>query len=145
MSDYIGNEGDGYSMFSKYEVSQEGLFTDTVPIAYYIKNDLNGKIPSTYKDFQGRVNLVNGSIPSSIPTSIPSTQVPNSNNNNSYPWIYTQRKKSSGLSTGGILAIIIPTVVVLIIVAILSMMSSNKKAPVQQPLESINSMNNTNL
>ena len=79
MSDFIGNGGDGYTMFAKYEVFKEGLFTDTDAIAYYIKNDLNGTIPAKYKDFQGRINLVNDSIPSipsissSNPSSIPSS------------------------------------------------------------------------
>ena len=64
MSDFIGNGGDGYTMMAKYEVFKEGLLTDTDAIAYYIKNDLKGKIPAEYKNFQGRINLVNGSIPS---------------------------------------------------------------------------------
>ena len=77
MSDYIGNGGDGYTMIAKYEVFKEGLLTDTDAIAYYIKNDLNGIIPEKYKDFQGRINLIDGSVPSnpssnlsSIPSSI---------------------------------------------------------------------------
>ena len=77
MSDYIGNGGDGYTMIAKYEVFKEGLLTDTDAIAYYIKNDLNGIIPEKYKDFQGRINLIKGSVPSnpssnlsSIPSSI---------------------------------------------------------------------------
>ena len=64
MSDFIGNGGDGYTMMAKYEVFKEGLLTDTDAIAYYIKNDLKGIIPAEYRDFQGRINLVNGSIPS---------------------------------------------------------------------------------
>ena len=64
MSDFIGNGGDGYTMMAKYEVFKEGLLTDTDAIAYYIKNDLKGIIPAEYKNFQGRINLVNGSIPS---------------------------------------------------------------------------------
>ena len=68
MSDFIGNGGDGYTMMAKYEVFKEGLLTDTDAIAYYIKNDLKGMIPAEYKNFQGRINLVNGSIPS-IPSS----------------------------------------------------------------------------
>ena len=68
MSDFIGNGGDGYTMMAKYEVFKEGLLTDTDAIAYYIKNDLKGIIPAEYRDFQGRINLVNGSIPS-IPSS----------------------------------------------------------------------------
>ena len=46
------------------------------------------------------------------------------------------KKKSQGLSTGGIIAIIIPIVVALIATAIIAMMCSKKTAPVQ-PLESL--------
>ena len=82
MSDYIGNGGDGYTMFSKYEVFKEGLLTDTDAIAYYIKNDLKGIIPAKYKDFQGRINLVNSSI-SYIPSSNPPSNL--SSNPSSIP------------------------------------------------------------
>ena len=114
MSDYIGNGGDGYTMLAKYEVFQEGLLTDTDAIAYYIKNTLNGTIPSKYKDFQERINLVNGT------------------NNNPNFNRYIPRKKNEGMSTGGILAIIIPTTIVLIVVAIFSMIYLKKKTSNQQ-------------
>ena len=143
MSDFIGNGGDGYKMFAEYEVSQEGLLTDTDSLSYFIKNDLNGKIPSEYKDLQGRINFFNGSIPSttSNPTSNPTsiTEEPSLNNQTS-SWRYIQRKNSQGLSTGGILAIIIPIVVALIAVVIISMMCANKTAPIQKSqYESTNS------
>jgi hypothetical protein len=143
MSDFIGNGGDGYNMFAEYEVSQEGLLTDTDSLSYFIKNDLNGKIPSEYKDLQGRINFVNGSIPSttSNPTSNPTsiTEEPSLNNQTS-SWRYIQRKNSQGLSTGGIIAIIIPIVVALIAVAIIAMMCANKTAPIQKSqYESTNS------
>ena len=135
MSDFIGNGGDGYNMFAEYEVSQEGLLTDTDSLSYFIKNDLNGKIPSEYKDLQGRINFVNSSIPSntSNPTSNPTsiTEEPSPNNQTSN-WRYIQRKNSQGLSTGGIIAIIIPIVVALIAVVIISMMCANKTAPIQK-------------
>ena len=72
LNEYIANGGDGYTMFTQYEVFNEPLFTDTDALAYYIKNDLNGRIPAIYKDFQGRINLVNGSDPSSfVPRNAP--------------------------------------------------------------------------
>ena len=143
MSDFIGNGGDGYNMFAEYEESQEGLLTDTDSLSYFIKNDLNGKIPSEYKDLQGRINFFNGSIPSttSNPTSNPTsiTEEPSLNNQTS-SWRYIQTKNSQGLSTGGILAIIIPIVVALIAVVIISMMCANKTAPIQKSqYESTNS------
>ena len=143
MSDFIGNGGDGYNMFAEYEESQEGLLTDTDSLSYFIKNDLNGKIPSEYKDLQGRINFFNGSIPSttSNPTSNPTsiTEEPSPNNQTSN-WRYIQRKNSQGLSTGGIIAIIIPIVVALIAVAIIAMMCANKTAPIQKSqYESTNS------
>jgi len=116
MSDYLGNGGDGYSMLAKYEVVLEGIYTDTDSIAYFIKNDLNGKIPAFYKDFQGRINLVNGS---------------DSSNN--------QKKSSKGLSTGAIIAIIVPSVSVLIAVTIISIWCFRKKAVANHTLYSSNS------
>ena len=116
MSDYIGNGGDGYTMIAKYDVVLEGLYTDTDSIANYIKDDLNGTIPAFYKDFQGRINLVNGS---------------DSSNN--------QKKSSKGLSTGAIIAIIVPSVSVLIAVTIISIWCFRKKAVANHTLYSSNS------
>ena len=131
MSEYIGNGGDGYTMFAGYEIFQEGLYTDTDSIAYFIKDYLNGTIPAEYKDLQGRINLVNGSTTSS------STEQPRSDNNTD-SWRFYQRKKSQGLSTGGIIAIIIPSIVALIAVAVIAMMCSNKNTPTQN-ISNINS------
>jgi len=150
MSLYIGNGGDGYTMIAKYDVVLEGLYTDTDSIANYIKDDLNGTIPASYKDFQGRINLVNGSnsslipssipssLPSSIPSSIPSTEEPKSNNNSDILRL-RQRKSSGGLSTGGIIAIILPIVAALIAVGIISMMCSRKNAVTHPSLVASNS------
>ena len=144
MSDFIGNGGDGYNMFAGYEVYQEGLLTDTDSIAYFIKNDLNGKIPSEYKDLQGRINFVNGSNPTSIPSTIPSSTPSSTSsprNNDTNIGRFVQRKKSGGLSTGGILAIIIPALVVLIAATIIAMICSNKNVP-SQNLQISNSNSN---
>ena len=144
MSDFIGNGGDGYNMFAGYEVYQEGLLTDTDSIAYFIKNDLNGKIPSEYKDLQGRINFVNGSNPTSIPSTIPSSTPSSTSsprNNDTNIGRFVQRKKSGGLSTRGILAIIIPALVVIIAATIIAMICSNKNVP-SQNLQISNSNSN---
>ena len=154
MSDYIGNGGDGYTMLSKYDVVLEGLYTDTDSIANYIKNNLNGTIPAYYKEFQGRINLVNGSdsslIPSSIPSSNPSSN-PTSNpssiasteepkfNNASNFYRFNQKKSNGGLSTGGIIAIIISSIVVLIAAGIIAMICSRKHPMNSYALNSNNS------
>jgi len=138
MSDYIGSGGDGYTMLSKYDVILEGLLTDTDSLANYIKNDLNGTIPASYKDFQGRINLVNGSNSSLIPSSIPDTEEPKSNNNSNF-LRFNQRKSSQGLSAGGIVAIIVPIVAALIAVGILSMMCSRKNVVPNHALDTNNS------
>jgi hypothetical protein len=59
--EYLGNGGDGYSMFSNYDVYYESVLTDTDSLIYFIKNDLNGTIPEKYKDIEGRVNIKNSS------------------------------------------------------------------------------------
>ena len=96
MGSYISSGGDGYTMFSNYEVFNESLMTDADSLAYYIKNNLNGKIPAEYKDFQGRINIYNGSevssstVTTSVPTTI-STTVPTVSENNTD---FLNRKKS---------------------------------------------------
>ena len=59
--EYISNGGDGYSMFSNYDVYYESVLTDTDSLIYYIKNNLNGTIPEKYKGIEGRVNVKNSS------------------------------------------------------------------------------------
>ena len=70
MSSFVGSGGDGYTMFTNYEVFNESLLTDSDSIALYIKDELEGEIPEKYKDFQGRINFVNNteiSIESTAP------------------------------------------------------------------------------
>ena len=79
LNEFVANGGDGYFMFTKYEVFYEPLYTDTDSLAYYIKNNLNGRIPAEYKDFQGRINFIIGSeVPSTEvhSTEVHSTDVP---------------------------------------------------------------------
>ncbi|MBR4618732.1 MAG: 5'-nucleotidase C-terminal domain-containing protein, partial [Bacilli bacterium] len=57
--EFIASGGDGYSMFAKFEVSNESLVTDTDAFGMYIQNTLNGEIPEKYKDLEGRINIDN--------------------------------------------------------------------------------------
>ena len=57
--EYIANGGDGYSMFSKFDIYNECLLTDTDALTIFIHNNLKGEIPIQYKDLQGRINFVN--------------------------------------------------------------------------------------
>ena len=58
LSDYIANGGNGlYNMLTKYEVFNQSSLTDSDATSYFIKNNLNGKIPKKYKEQQGRINI----------------------------------------------------------------------------------------
>ena len=50
--EYIANGGDGYSMFSKFDIFNESLITDTDAFSLYIGDYLKGEIPEKYKDYQ---------------------------------------------------------------------------------------------
>ena len=63
--EYNAIGGGGYSMFVPFEVFNESLITDTDALCYFIKNNLNGRIPEEYKNIQGRINLYNKSNTSS--------------------------------------------------------------------------------
>ena len=52
---YIGNGGDGFSMFNKYEEILKVLKTDNQALMIYIRDELNGIIPDYYKKTQGRI------------------------------------------------------------------------------------------
>jgi len=52
---YIGNGGDGFSMFKKYEEISNVLKTDNEALIIYIKDELKGKIPDIYQKTQGRI------------------------------------------------------------------------------------------
>ena len=116
--EFIANGGDGYSMFAKYEVTNEPLVTDTDALVSYIQNDLNGTIPEKYKDYQGRINFKNQTVLTiPIPTSEEEeeeTNIPTTNTSNQGSFKYFHTKKSDrGLSTGGIIAIIVAIAVAL--------------------------------
>ena len=55
MFEYLANGGDGYSMFTDYEVTREALVTDTHAVSNFIEYDLEGVIPKSYSESQGRV------------------------------------------------------------------------------------------
>ena len=83
MNDFLCIGGDGYTMIAKYDEFNESLMADVDALAFYIKNELNGSIPKEYKDFQGRINIVNASASTTVPSStvpistIPISTVPN--------------------------------------------------------------------
>ena len=54
-TDYIGNGGDGYSMFNKYEEALPIFKTDKQALIIYIKEVLKGIIPDKYRIKQGRI------------------------------------------------------------------------------------------
>ena len=56
-SDFILSGGDGYSMFSEFPVVNESVYADSDALGHYIKNNLNGNIPSKYQELQGRINI----------------------------------------------------------------------------------------
>ena len=55
---FIAKGGDGYSMFSKYDISLNPPLTDTEAVIIYIKTIFNGTIPNFYSKKQGRI-LIN--------------------------------------------------------------------------------------
>ena len=65
--EFIAGGGDGYSMFAKYDITNESLVTDTDALCMYIQINLNGTIPEKYKSYQGRINIYNKSSSSPLP------------------------------------------------------------------------------
>ena len=56
-SEFILDGGDGFSMFREFPIVNESVFADRNVLGYYIKNDLEGKIPSKYQELQNRINI----------------------------------------------------------------------------------------
>ena len=52
---YIGNGGDGYSMFIKYDEIYNSLKAGNEVLIIYIQEELNGIIPKIYNNTQGRI------------------------------------------------------------------------------------------
>ena len=55
---YIGNGGDGYSMFEKSEELYSTLIVDNQAVINYIKDTLNGTIPVSYNKTEGRIVII---------------------------------------------------------------------------------------
>ena len=64
-NDFLGNGGDGYSMFNKYVVDSDTFLLDNEALKTYLENDLNKIIPDRYKTNQGRIVKEKKSIPDS--------------------------------------------------------------------------------
>ena len=58
--EFLANGGDGYEMFNNYLVSREALSTDTQSLSDFIKYELNGNIPESYAQTQGRISISRG-------------------------------------------------------------------------------------
>ena len=56
-SDFILNGGDGFTMFSEFPTVNESVFTDSDSIGFYIRNNLEEKIPAKYEELQDRINI----------------------------------------------------------------------------------------
>ena len=54
---FILDGGDGFTMFKGFPIVNESVFADSDVLGYYIKNDLEGKIPSKYQELQNRINI----------------------------------------------------------------------------------------
>jgi hypothetical protein len=56
-SEFLLSGGDGFTMFSEFPTVNESIFADSDALGHYIKYNLNGKIPSKYKELQDRINI----------------------------------------------------------------------------------------
>ena len=54
--EFISSGGDGFSMFTKFDVFNEALITDTDAFSAFIGELF--EIPEKYKDLQGRINFI---------------------------------------------------------------------------------------
>ena len=55
MGDFLADGGDGYAMFSQYEMINDTFMLDNEILKQYIATVLNGTIPEIYKNPQGRI------------------------------------------------------------------------------------------
>ena len=53
--DFLAEGGDGYSMFTKYNLTNDTLMIDNEALKFYLINVLNRTIPEEYKYIQGRI------------------------------------------------------------------------------------------
>ena len=57
LSEYLSSGGDGYSMLTKCNVTNQTVYTGSDILIYYISGKLNKVIPDVYRNTQGRINL----------------------------------------------------------------------------------------
>ena len=117
LREFIAKGGDGFEMITPYDITLEGLATDTESLADFIQYELKGSIPESYAKIQGRITLYNETNPETETDSIGSNSS------------ISSYKKSGKLSTGGIIAIIIPCVAILCIVGILALIIGKSAPP----------------
>ena len=140
--EFLAKGGDGYEMFNKYDTVKEGLATDTEPLSDYIKNDLNGAIPESYSQTQGRITASNSTSTDTDAATNASTDADDTDSND-FNSTFQTYKQSDGISTGAIVAIIIPCVVVLCLAVALALMLSNSAhAETTSVIQSSDSQNN---
>ena len=143
---YTAQGGDGYSMLAEFDIFNESLYTDTDALCNFINKNLNGEIPEEYKDFQGRINMINENIIPSSSNSIKNdTQIiPNSSisiqNDTEISSFYPYKKKS-GLSSGSIVAIVLPLVAAFIIISVTALVCLNKSNKQSIPQDTKNQIN----
>ena len=53
--DFLGDGGDGYSMFTKYNLTKDTSLVDNEAFKLYLETELNRNIPEKYKTTQGRI------------------------------------------------------------------------------------------
>ena len=53
--DYLGDGGDGFSMFHKYNLTNDTTLPDNEVFKRYIINELNREIPDIYRTTQERI------------------------------------------------------------------------------------------
>ena len=63
---FISHGGDGYSMFTNYEVVKDAIGVDNEAFIEYIQNELAGTIPEKYRYPEGRITIVNSPSSESI-------------------------------------------------------------------------------
>ena len=116
---YIGEGGDGYSMFSKYETILDALVTDNQALKIYIIDKLKGNIHDYYKKTQGRI-IINSPIDD------------NTDNSND------DKTKDNFLKKNILLITIIILAISFIIVIILIIYIMKKKKNILNDINSIN-------
>ena len=123
MFEYLANGGSGFTMFAGYEITREGLVTDTQALSDFIEYNLKGEIPKEYSEIQGRIKITN--------------KTDDSDDETYKPYL----KKNKGLSTGAIIAIIIPCVVALVAISAFVLIIRKRSSTINN-ISSIESKNN---